>query len=128
MRALLDTHTLLWWANADPSLSQNARDVISDPTNAIFLSAVTPWEMAIKMAIGKLTLSVALDVFVSSQVSLYGFLPLTVTYDHAYRVRALPLHHNDPFDRLLIAQAMIENLVFLTVDNKIAPYGVTTLW
>lgn len=128
MRVLLDTHALIWWATADPALSQTARDTIGDPTNAIFLSSVTPWEMAIKIAKGKLTLSVALDLFVSSQVSLYGFLPLTVTYAHAYRVGNLPLHHNDPFDRLLIAQATEENLILLSSDGKFAPYGVPVLW
>jgi PIN domain nuclease of toxin-antitoxin system len=128
VRALLDTHTLIWWGNADAALSQAAREVISDSTNEIFLSAVTPWEMAIKIALGKLTLSVPLSTFIPFQVSLYGFLPLLVNYDHAYRVGTLPLHHNDPFDRLLIAQAMVENLVLLTCDSKFAPYGVPTLW
>lgn len=128
MRALLDTHTFIWWANADPALSPDVREVISNPANVIFLSSVTPWEMAIKSAIGKLTLSVSLSVFVPLQVSLYGFVPLLVNYDHAYRVGTLPLHHADPFDRLLIAQAMVENLVLLTCDGKFAPYAVQTLW
>ena len=84
--------------------------------------------MAIKIGIGKLTLSVPLDQFVAFQVSQSGLLPLFVTYEHAYHVRILPQHHADPFDRLLIAQAVVENLVLLTVDPKIAPYGVRTFW
>jgi PIN domain nuclease of toxin-antitoxin system len=103
------------------------RAVISDPANEIFLSSVTTWEMAIKIAIGKLTLSLPLNSFVSIQVQQYGFIPLQVAYDHTYQVETLPFHHNDPFDRLLIAQAMIENLVFLTCDGKVGPYGIPTL-
>jgi len=128
VRALLDTHAFIWWANADPSLSSAARNAISDPTNEIYLSSATTWEMAIKIAIGKLTLSLPLDGVVQFQVQQYGFIPLLVEYEHTYRVRTLPLHHNDPFDRLLIAQAMVENLVLLTCDPKFVPYGVPTLW
>jgi len=84
--------------------------------------------MAIKIAIGKLSLSVSLDVFVPFQLGQYRFLPLLVTYEHTYTVESLAMHHNDPFDRLLIAQAMVENLVLLTCDGKFAPYGVPTLW
>jgi len=104
VRALLDTHTLIWWANADPALSASVRAVISDPANEIFLSAATTWEMAIKIAIHKLTLSLPLDQFVSFQVQQYGFIPLQVAHEHTYSVASLPLHHNDPFDRLLITQ------------------------
>jgi PIN domain nuclease of toxin-antitoxin system len=128
VRALLDTHTFIWWANADPALGVAASEALSDAANEIYLSAVTPWEMAIKIALGKLTLSVPLSTFVPFQVSLYGFIPLLVNYDHAYRVGTLPLHHGDPFDRLLIAQAMEENLVLITCDGKFGPYGVPTLW
>ena len=84
--------------------------------------------MAIKIAIGKLTLSVSLDSFVFSQIAHYQFKPLFVRYDHTYEVRTMPLHHGDPFDRLLIAQATVENLVILTRDPLFAPYGVSTVW
>ena len=84
--------------------------------------------MAIKIAIGKLTLSLPLVSFVQSQTSQYDFKPLLVSYEHTYVVQTLPLHHNDPFDRLLIAQAMVENLVLLTADGKFGPYGVPILW
>ena len=128
MRALLDTHAFIWWANNDPSLTPLAKAVIGDSSNEIFLSAVSTWEMAIKIAIGKLTLTQPLSLFVSVQVSQYQFKPLPITHDHAYRVQALPLHHNDPFDRLLIAQSMVENLTILTTDAKFAPYGIPTVW
>lgn len=128
MRALLDTHAFIWWANNDPSLTAVAKAVIGDSSNEIFLSAVSTWEMAIKMAIGKLTLTLPLSMFVASQVSQYQFKPLRITYAHTYQVRTLPLHHNDPFDRLLIAQSIVENLVLLTVDAKFVPYGVQTVW
>jgi PIN domain nuclease of toxin-antitoxin system len=128
VRALLDTHAFIWWANDDPSLTDAAREVIGDPQNEIFLSAASTWEMAIKIAIGKLTLTLPLDLFVLSQISQYGFTPLRITYDHTYRVGSLPQHHRDPFDRLLIAQAMTENLVLLTGDAQFPPYGVATLW
>lgn len=128
MRALLDTHAFIWWANNDPSLTAVAKAVIGNRSNEIFLSAVSTWEMAIKMAIGKLTLTLPLNTFVASQVSQYQFRPLRITYGHTYQVRTLPLHHTDPFDRLLIAQSIVENLVLLTVDAKFAPYGVATLW
>ena len=128
MRALLDTHTFIWWANDDPSLTAAARRAIGDPTNEIFLSAVSTWEMAIKIAIGKLTLALPLDSFVLSQISQHQFKSLPVTYEHTYRVQWLPQHHRDPFDRLLIAQALVENLVLLTGDQQFPQYGVETLW
>lgn len=84
--------------------------------------------MAIKVAIGKLALSASVPIFVASQVSQYQFIPLPINYDHTYQVETMTLHHNDPFDRLLIAQAMVENLVLLTSDSKFGPYGVPTLW
>ena len=84
--------------------------------------------MAIKIAIGKLSLAVPLPAFVASQISAYPLKPLPITYEHTYHVENLPMHHNDPFDRLLIAQAMSEGLVLLTSDGKFGPYGVPTLW
>lgn len=128
MRALLDTHAFIWWANDDPSLTEAAREVIGDARNEVFLSAASTWEMAIKIAIGKLTLTLPIKAFVLSQLSLYQFRPLPITYEHSYGVELLPQHHRDPFDRLLISQAMVENLVILTADAKFAPYGIQTLW
>jgi len=84
--------------------------------------------MAIKIAIGKLTLAVPLNSFVLSQTSQYQFKPLPITYDHTYQVQFLPQYHRDPFDRLLIAQALVENLVILTRDPQFPLYGIPTLW
>jgi PIN domain nuclease of toxin-antitoxin system len=128
VRALLDTHAFIWWANNDPALSNAARVVLANRTNEIFLSAATIWEMAIKAALGKLVLAQPVSSFVSSQIAQYQFLPLTITLDHAYQVETLPPYHNDPFDRLLIVQATLENLVILTRDPEFAQYGVSTLW
>lgn len=128
MRALLDTHAFIWWASDDESLTPVARNAIGDRANEVFLSAASTWEMAIKIAIGKLTLRLPLSDFVLSQISQYQFRQLPITYSHTYKVRELPLLHRDPFDRLLIAQAMVENLVILTADHAFQPYGVTILW
>jgi PIN domain nuclease of toxin-antitoxin system len=128
VRALLDTHTLLWWASDDESLTPVARSAIANKTNDVFLSAASTWEMAIKIAIGKLTLSLPLASFVLSQISQHEFKPLPITHTHTYQVRDLPPFHRDPFDRLLIAQAMVENLVILTADEAFQPYGVAILW
>ena len=128
MRLLLDTHTFIWWANNDPSLSPAVTVALGDRNNEIFLSAVSTWEMAIKIALGKLTIAQPLRSFVLSQIALYQFQPLTITYDHTYQVESLPAHHNDPFDRLLIAQAVVEDLVILTRDEQFGKYGVPLLW
>jgi PIN domain nuclease of toxin-antitoxin system len=128
VRLLLDTHAFIWWANNDPQLSTPARIAVGDRANEIFLSSVSTWEMAIKVAIGKLTLSATVPVVVASQVSQYQFIPLPINYEHTYQVETMPLHHTDPFDRLLIAQALVENLLIVTCDSKFGPYGVSTLW
>jgi PIN domain nuclease of toxin-antitoxin system len=101
---------------------------IGDRKNDIFLSAVSTWEIAIKLAKGKLAIAQPLTSFVLSQIALYQFQPLTITYDHTYYVENLPAHHNDPFDRLLIAQAVLEDLVILTRDAQFEKYGVPLLW
>jgi PIN domain nuclease of toxin-antitoxin system len=128
VRALLDTHAFIWWVNDDPSLTHAAKSVISDSTNEIFFSAVSTWEMAIKIALGKLTLAMPLNSFVQDQILQYQFKPLLVGYEHTYRVQFLPQHHKDPFDRLLIAQALTEDLVILTVDPQFPQYGVQVAW
>jgi len=128
VKALLDTHTFIWWATNDASLSAAVKTVVGDRANDIFLSAASTWEMAIKISIGKLSLAQPVGSFVSALISQYQFQNLTITHEHTYRVETLPLHHKDPFDRLLIAQALIENLVILTRDPEFLPYGVSILW
>ncbi len=106
MRALLDTHTFLWWNLDDPQLSTAARTVIADGRNTIYLSAVTAWEIAIKAAKGRLTLPEPADRYVAERMSL----------------------HADPFDRLLVAQARLEKLAILTADAAIGQYEVEVIW
>jgi PIN domain nuclease of toxin-antitoxin system len=128
VRALLDTQAFIWWANNDSSLSPTARSVIGNRANDIFLSAVSTWEMAIKVSIQKLSLAQPVSSFVSAQIAQYQFQSLTITLEHTYQLEGLPLYHNDPFDRLLIAQALVENLIILTCDPEFSQYAVQTLW
>jgi PIN domain nuclease of toxin-antitoxin system len=123
VRLLLDTHVLLWWLADDRSLGGEARSGISDPASSVFVSAATVWEISIKQALGRL--EAPSDLL--RQIELNHFEPLSITVSHAYTAGALPRHHDDPFDRMLVAQAMKENLVLLTRDPRMSRYGVETL-
>jgi PIN domain nuclease of toxin-antitoxin system len=128
LRALLDTHAFLW-SNADPErLSAAARQFIEDPANDVFLSAVTAWEIAIKYARGRLDLPEPVDSFVASRVAGLGLSPLPVEISHAVHVAGLPRLHDDPFDRLLVAQAQLERLPILTSDTNVARYDIEVIW
>jgi len=128
MRALLDTHAFLWWIADDARLSRTARDVIASPDNEIIFSAASAWEIAIKARSGRLTLQVDADAFISDQLASNAFEVLPVMLRHALRVYSLPDHHRDPFDRLLVAQAQIENVPMLTADTELARYAIHTVW
>lgn len=128
MRALLDTHTFLWWITDDPRLSSGVRRIIGDGENKLFLSAASGWEMAIKAGIGKLELPGDPESFISEQLAVNAIEPLPVQMIHALHVHSLPVFHRDPFDRLLIAQARLENLPILTADPEIGRYPVETIW
>ena len=128
MRALLDTCTFLWWLTDDPQLSPRARKVISRGDNKLFLSAASGWEMAIKAALGKITFPGNLKSFVLEQLNANGLDSLSVEMPHALHVSTLPAIHRDPFDRLLIAQAQLENLPILTPDPQIGRYDVEVIW
>lgn len=123
MRLLLDTHVLLWWLADDPTLGAEARTGISDPESAVYVSAATVWEISIKRALGKL--EAPSDLL--RQIESHRFGPLAITASHAQAAGALPRHHDDPFDRMLVAQAMIENLTLLSRDSRIGLYGVEVL-
>lgn len=123
MRLLLDTHVVLWWLANDPGLGEEARAAISDPGSAVYVSAVTVWEVSIKRALGKLEAPSDLV----RQIGLNRFEPLSMTSPHAHAAGALPRHHDDPFDRMLVAQAMIEDLTLLTRDSRIGLYGIGVL-
>jgi PIN domain nuclease of toxin-antitoxin system len=123
LRLLLDTHTLLWALGNPEELVAEARSAIVDPENDIVVSAASTWEIAIKGARGKLRIPEEL----SDQIAASGFEELPVTIVHSIEAGALPRHHSDPFDRMLIAQAQIEGLTLVTRDQRFADYGVATL-
>ena len=127
-RLLLDTHTFLWWVNDAPELSEAARLAISNADNDCFLSVASCWEMAIKSSLGKLSLSKPVDNFVLDQITENGFLMLNIELRHAAKVESLPFHHRDPFDRLLIGQAISDKLILVTADRMFSHYGVQLIW
>ncbi len=128
MKLLLDTHTLLWFIAGSTSLSAYARSLIEDAANEKFVSIVSIWETAIKVSIGKISLSAPFDILFPHQLEVNGFDLLPVTVEHTSVVTTLPFHHRDPFDRLLMAQAIEEKLTLLSVDSVYDDYGVTRLW
>jgi PIN domain nuclease of toxin-antitoxin system len=128
MKALLDTHTFLWWITDDSRLSLCAREVIAEGTNELFLSACSGWEIAIKARLGKLDVPGDLNSFILEQLAVNTIGSLPVLMRHALRVYELADHHRDPFDRLLVSQAQLENLPILTGDPQIAQYSVKVIW
>jgi PIN domain nuclease of toxin-antitoxin system len=128
VKVLLDTHTFLWWVTNDARLSKNVIEVIQDPEVEVLLSVVTPWEMVIKVGIGKLQLSDPPEFLVREQRARHHFQILSVKLEHVLKVGTLPDHHKDPFDRLLIAQSLEENAPLVTDDPLIRSYQVKTLW
>ncbi|MBF0310941.1 MAG: type II toxin-antitoxin system VapC family toxin [Magnetococcales bacterium] len=128
MRILLDTHTFLWWIEASDRLSSKAMEVISDRHNTCYLSLVSVWEVAIKIGLGKLSLSEPLEYFIGQELKKNKFRQLGIRLWHVSGVSTLPLHHRDPFDRLLISQALMEGMPILSADEVIDAYGVTRWW
>jgi PIN domain nuclease of toxin-antitoxin system len=128
MKALLDTHTFLWWNSNDPLLSPTARQLIADPQNEIFLSVASGWEIAIKAGKGKLILPEPPEQYVPKRVSHYRFTVLAIQMSHVLQVALLPNHHSDPFDRLLIAQSLVENIPLLSADSEFSNYPIKTVW
>jgi PIN domain nuclease of toxin-antitoxin system len=120
---LLDTHILLWWLSDDPLLPASAREAIASPDNEVMVSAATAWEIAIKKAVGRLEAPDDLLEVLDSN----DFHPLPITASHALLAGGLPLHHSDPFDRMLIAQAGAENLTLVSVDSRFPRYDVELL-
>lgn len=128
MRVLLDTHTFLWFCQDDPSLSAPARQLIEDPANQCFLSIATCWEVAIKVGLKKLALGEPSADYFRNAIPSAGVVLLPISLDHATHVETLPLHHRDPFDRMLIAQSVLESMPLVSVDVAFDPYGITRLW
>jgi len=122
VRLLLDTHALLWWL-ADEGLTPQAQGAIADPGNLVAVSAASAWEISIKKALGKLAAPDDLE----QQVQAGGFSPLPISTAHGVAAGQLPHHHEDPFDRMLIAQAFAEGLTIVTRDKRFGNYGVALL-
>ena len=128
MRILLDTATFLWAVNDAPEFSEGAREIFADPENDIYLSAVSAWEIAVKSALGKLPLPEPPGRFVPTQRKQHGIDPLQLDEEAALHLSRLPLLHKDPFDRMLVCQAIVNHLVILTPDELIHQYPVRTIW
>ena len=128
MNAIVDTHTFLWMVTDDRRLSDVARRVIEDGANEVFLSAASMWEMVLKAGAGKLHLQGGPARFLEREMRRNHISTLSIQADHILRVTSLPAIHKDPFDRLLIAQAQVENLPLITSDTEIARYPVQVIW
>ena len=128
MKLLLDTHAFLWFIADDPRLSSTAKQLIEDNANEIILSVASLWEVAIKVSLGKLTLKQPYNIFLPQQLKLNAINLLNISLDHTATVATLPFHHRDPFDRLLIAQALNERLPIASADSAFAAYPITVVW
>jgi len=130
MKLLLDTHTFLWLVDGDPKLSATAQHAIADPTNALFLSVASIWELSIKISRTnpKLLLGAPLDQHIAQWTYAYHIQVLSIDAPHALHVVNLPYHHSDPFDRLLIAQADVEAMTLVSADHKFTSYSISLLW
>lgn len=128
MKLLLDTHTFLWFIGGDERLSPSARTLIEDLSNDVYLSFASLWEMAIKISLGRLELAQPFETFIPHQLSLNRIGLLGITISHTAKVATLPFHHRDPFDRLLVVQAQIEQMSLVSSDAAFDTYGITRLW
>jgi PIN domain nuclease of toxin-antitoxin system len=124
VKLLLDTHAALWWLADDARVGRAAERELSDDTNRVLLSAAVIWEVAIKRSLGKLQAPAGLAQTLLSA----GAQPVPITLDHAAAVEALPWHHRDPFDRLLVSQALTEGAAIVSQDERLRPYGVSLVW
>ena len=125
MRLLLDTHTLIWWLTDDPALPETARNAIVSPDNDVYVSHVSAWEIAVKRQLGKI--SFPLEAF-EDILDANQFEPLPIRLEHILALGGLPMHHRDPFDRLLVAQASHGNLTLVSGDQRMTAYDVLLLW
>jgi PIN domain nuclease of toxin-antitoxin system len=128
LRALLDTHGLLWWLSDDPSLPRAARKFIAETKNTLIVSAASAWEIAIKVRLGKLPTAIDLAADFSGLVEREGFELLAISAEHGIRAGLLPGPHRDPFDRMLIAQAQAENMPIVSNESSFESYGVRRIW
>ena len=128
MRVLVDTHVFLWWVEGDRALPAKARAALANQENECLVSMVSAWELAIKAGLGKLKLTLPVKRYVVEHIAANGFRMLDIRMAHIGRVETLELHHGDPFDRLLIAQALEEEIPVVTADPVFRKYGVKRIW
>ncbi len=130
MRLLLDTHSMYWYIEDNPRLSGRARTLIQDASNEILISPASYWEIAIKISIGKWRLNRPYDEFIALALYQYGFQLLPIQPAHTARLIGLPFpqRHRDPFDRLLVAQVLVEQIPIVSADSSLDAYGITRLW
>jgi len=128
MNLLLDTHTFIWAATLDEQLSSKAKALILDSENELYFSTASIWEMSIKASIGKLILNQPIEQIINEQIQMNGLKILNIEPAHALAVAALPWHHRDPFDRLLICQSKLEKLTVLGRDSMMDAYDVERVW
>ena len=128
MKLLLDSHALIWYVDQDFLLSDKARAAVSDRSNDLLLSAATIWEIAIKVSLGKLAISLPYRQWISQAMADLGLAVLPLTVDHADVQTRLPFHHRDPFDRLLIAQAQVERIALVSRDSIFDQYEIVRVW
>lgn len=128
MRLLLDTHTFIWWDSEPEKLSSQVLELCQDQNNVLLLSVVSVWEMQIKSQMGKLTLNRSLEKLIAEQQETNQIEILSVDLHHVFALQNLPDHHRDPFDRLLIAQANIEEVSLLSKDSVFTKYAVDVIW
>ena len=128
MKYLLDTHAFLWFISNDERLSKNANALIRDRRNELYFSSASAWEISIKAGLGRLSIPDEMESFLLDQLSENGFLSLPITIPHAAYIRKLPGIHKDPFDRILIAQSVIEKLPLISRDRTIKQYDLNIIW
>ena len=128
MKYLLDTHSLIWFFAGHPNLSNKVREIMEDDNHQKLISLVSVWEMGIKQSKGKFNLSLPLEDYINNKIKLEDFDLLPIKLNNVSLITSLPFHHNDPFDRLLIAQSIIENIPILSKDIAFDAYDVNRLW
>jgi PIN domain nuclease of toxin-antitoxin system len=128
MRVLLDTHSFLWLVTDHPMLSSKAKSIFLDNDNTLLLSAISGFEIAVKYSLGKLELAEDPDLFIKNRIQKNALTVLPLMMEHAIRLAGLPFHHRDPFDRLLVAQAMVEQVPILSADSALSAYGIERIW
>jgi PIN domain nuclease of toxin-antitoxin system len=128
MRVLLDTHALLWWLAGDAALSRTARELIADPANEVYVSAASAWEVATKHRLGKLPGAGPLAVDFAREIEVQGFTPLPISLAHAQDAGAHPIANRDPFDRMLLVQALAERMALVSNETEFDGTGVVRVW